>query len=166
MEMLVKLPDCIPFDYMHQVLLGVVRTLLHNICKSAISKALKLVVNNRLSRFRLPYQEFSRQFRSLDRLKLWKASEFKSFLLYGFVTFTGCIHPNLLAHLFCLSSAIRILLEEASDREKRETAAFLLDTFRKNLTLFYGESSESFNMHSLAHLVQDVSYFSLISYSF
>ena len=142
---------------MHQVLLGVVRTLLHNICKSVLSAGAISTISDRLTKLRLPSQEFSRQLRSLHRLKMWKTSEFKSFLFYGFVTFAGYLHPNLLAHFFCLSTAIRLLLEEPNDSEKRQLAAKMLKTFRKTLPHFYGECSETFNMHSLSHLSDDVS---------
>ena len=158
LEEFVKIPDYVPFDYMHQVLLGVVRTLLHNICKGIIPPRFRMAISERLVMFRLPYQEFSRQLRGLDKLKLWKASEFKSFLFYGFITFLDYLHPNLLAHFFCLSTAIRILLEENDNGEKCQLAAVLLDTFRRCTPCFYGESAETFNMHSLSHLVDDVSF--------
>ena len=159
LEPVVVLPDCIPFDYMHQVLLGVVRTLLHNIRNSLLSREKQAIVNSRLSRLRLPYRDFSRQFRSLETLKYWKASEFKSFLFYGFITLSGCLSHDIFSHFLCLSLAIRALVEESSDVEKCVAAGKLIDTFRRNLTKYHGESSEVFNMHALSHLEEDVSIF-------
>ena len=112
------LTDCIPFEYMHQVLLGVVITLLHNIRNSLLSREKQAIVNSRLSRLRLPYRDFLRQFRSLETLKFWKASEFKSFLFYGFITLSVRLSHDIFCHFLCLSLAIRALVEESSDMEK------------------------------------------------
>ena len=157
-ENVVHLPDCLPFDYMHQVLLGVVRTILHNMSKGLMSNRTREIVNKRLLSFRLPYQDFSRQFRSLQTLKYWKASEFKSFLLYGFMTLTGCVHYEVFVHFVLLSFAVRILLEEHDDPSMVQRAKVLLHTFRQRLPEIYGESSQTFNMHALSHLADDVSF--------
>ena len=61
---------------------------------------LGVVISERLVMFRLTYQDFSRQLKGLDKLNLWKASEFKPFQFYGFLTFLDYMHPNVLAHFF------------------------------------------------------------------
>ena len=40
--------------------------------------------------------------------------------------------------------------------EKCVAAEILIDTFRRNLTKYYGESSEVFDMHARSHLEEDV----------
>ena len=75
-----------------------------------MSNRTREIVNQRLPSFRLPHQNFSRQLRGHQTLKYWKASQFKSFLLYGFMTLTVCVHYEVFVHFVLLSFAVRFLL--------------------------------------------------------
>ena len=75
-----------PFDYMHLVLLGVMRKLLNiwlNKFPHKISNSGKNLINDGLLKSRrfLPL-EFHRRPRGLNHIDRWKATEFRTFLLY------------------------------------------------------------------------------------
>jgi len=92
-----------PIDYMHQVCLGVMKRLL--LCwtlsgkKTKLSSAQKCQINARIAQFRhWVSKEFSRKPRSLDELGHWKATEFRTFLLYeGYFVLHGIVSDDVLA---------------------------------------------------------------------
>ena len=129
-ENLVPLPSAMLIDYMHQVLLGVVRTTLYNLVRSSrFSKIAKALLS-----CKLPSCDYKRQLRSIDTLKYWKASEMKSFLLYGFVCLIDTVSHELFINFFILSAAIRMLLD--SKKQNVNLAGSLLDLFREIAPFF------------------------------
>ena len=113
------------------------------------------MASKRLLHCRLPIQDYNRQLRCIDSVKLWKASKLKLFLLYGFVSFYGMLSDAMFAHFFLLSSAIRILLEPQTVKEN-DIAGNILTCFRKQLARFYGDKSETIDAHTLSHLSDQV----------
>ena len=106
--------------------------------------------------------EFARQPRSLSELDRWKATEFRSFLLYsGPVVLRYFLSPNAWKHFLSFSIAIRILCNDNGDfRNARvEVARKLLEYFVDNSTEFFGETFCVYNVHSLLHLPDDVEHF-------
>ena len=156
LEEVVSIPEDVVIDYMHQVLLGVVRKYVYNIVKQkSFSHIHSQLASKRLLHCRLPIQDYNRQLRGIDSVKLWKASELKLFLLYGFMSLFGLLSDAMFAHFFLLSSAIRILLEPQTVKEI-DIAGNILTCFRKQLVRFYGDKSETFNAHTLSHLSDQV----------
>ena len=102
-ESLVSVPEDVVIGYMHQVLLGVVKKTVNNIDPERnFSAQQKGLGCRRLTLCRLPSQEYNRQLRPLDTLKLWKASELKLFLLYGFLFFLGTISDQMFIHFWSI----------------------------------------------------------------
>ena len=99
--------------------------------------------------------DYNRQLRGVDSVKLWKASELKLFLLYGFISFYGLLSDQMFTHFFLLSASIRLLLDPYTEKDI-DVAAKSLATFRKQLVRFYGDKSETYNAHSLSHLADQV----------
>ncbi|XP_072400949.1 uncharacterized protein [Diabrotica undecimpunctata] len=107
-----------PIDYMHTVCLGVVRKLLHTwtsgplkvrLCSSKVQK-----ISETLEHFckSIPI-EFNRKSRSLSELARWKATEFRTFLLYlGPVVLKGTIPVAIYEHFLLLHCAISILISK------------------------------------------------------
>ena len=155
LEKIVKVPECFIIDYMHQVLLGVVKRTVVNIYRQ---KGFNLSHEKKVSSFlegcKLPLRETNRQLRALSTVKSWKASELKSFLLYGFTCFYGTLGDKMFSHFFLLSSSIRILLE--TEKLAVDIAEKLIDIFRLLLPYFYGETAQTFNAHALSHLADQV----------
>ena len=139
-------------DYMHQVLLGVVKTLL---CRINGSRKFlgrnKTQVSANLSKCKVPGTDNKRQLRSLETLKYWKATELKLFLLYGFVSFFGVLSVPMFVHFYLLSTAIRFLIEPVRE-QSYDKAEVVIKIFRKLVPNFYGEAAQSYNMHFLGHL--------------
>ena len=139
-------------DYMHQVLLCVVKTLLCRINGSRkILGRNKTQVSAKLLKCKLPGTDNKRQLRSLETLKYWKATELKLFLLYGFVSFFGVLSVPMFVHFYLLSTAIRYLIEPVRE-QSYDKAEVLIKIFRKLVPYFYGEAAQTYNMHSLGHL--------------
>ena len=66
-----ELPNAAIIDYMHQVLLGTVKTFLFNFHQKRLSNRNSEVVSNRLNSIVFP-SGFGRKFQSLDLIKYWK----------------------------------------------------------------------------------------------
>ena len=151
-----SIPEDVVIDYMHQVLLGVVKRSLYSIvCQKGFNKKLKEIASKRLLNCKLPSNDYNRQLRGVDSVKLWKASELKLFLLYGFISFYGLLSDQMFTHFFLLSASIRLLLDPDTENDI-DVAAKSLATFRKQLVRFYGDKSETYNAHSLSHLAEQV----------
>ena len=117
-EKLVELPNDMLIDYMHQVLLGVVKSTVHNIIQSSkLSPEARTCVSDMLVTWKLTSQDYKRQLRALDTLKSWKATELKLFRLYGFMCFLNTLSVEMFAHFCLLSSSMRMLMNPKSDEE-------------------------------------------------
>ena len=152
-----------PLDYMHLVLLGVTRKLLHmwvSVVPFKLSNASKEVVTKNLAQCRkfLPL-EFNRKpdnFRDSER---WKASECRTFLLYvGLLSVQSELPKDRWKHFCLLSIAIRILCSNSysGDPDLVDYAETLLKKFVVDFALIYKNVSIVYNLHSLLHLSDDV----------
>ena len=108
--------------------------------------------------------EFSRQPRSLTYLKFFKATEFRSFLLYtGVVVLRDVLGAGQYDHFVTLSVAIRLLSE--TDSAKRGISISLADKLLKMYVRqsrrYYGRKFLVYNVHNLTHIAADVERFGL-----
>lgn len=149
-------------DYMHLVLLGVVKKLLLMWtsgplkCRLPQREVQKISVHLEDCAKMFP-REISRKPRSLKELCRFKATEFRHFLLY-----TGpCVLKNVLdklkfKHFLLLHSAMKILLSNrASDPLLNKGANILLHKFVEMGSEIYGQQFVIFNVHGLLHLSDD-----------
>ncbi|XP_072375756.1 uncharacterized protein [Diabrotica undecimpunctata] len=152
-----------PIDYMHTVCLGVVRKLLHTwtsgplkvrLCSSKVQK-----ISETLEHFckSIPI-EFNRKSRSLSELARWKATEFRTFLLYlGPVVLKGTIPVAIYEHFLLLHCAISILISKQRLSDIGVNYAdTLLKTFVTHCSKIYGQIYLVYNIHYLCHLSDDV----------
>lgn len=148
-----------PLDYMHSILLGVMKKLLliwftTPFLKS--SKWKKEKVEKMYCDFskRIP-SEFSRKCRSFKDLKFWKATELRLFLLYtgpvAMQKFLLLIHYN---HFMTLRDASTILLSQNLMNYVSE-ARTLMRRFVRDFQFLYGSHRISINVHSLLHITDD-----------
>ena len=154
--------SCFPLDYMHLVCLGVMRKLLGLWCNGPLSVRIgpvsKRSINNLLS-FIAHYfpVEFARKVRSLDELPRWKATEFRSFLLYvGPIVLKNILPSDLYNHFMMLHVAIKILVNKDLCHQFNNYAKTLLVSFVSLFRDLYGEQFVSYNVHNLIHLADDV----------
>ncbi|KAL4713328.1 hypothetical protein ACJJTC_012400 [Scirpophaga incertulas] len=167
---LTKLPiglvSSFPIDYMHSMCLGVMRKLLHSWVKPTKSEVKKVkmdsrkitIMNERLSYLRqfIP-NDFNRKPRSVQDLDRWKATEFRTFLLYiGPVVMYRLLETSVYNHFLILHAAISILVSNKLANKFSCYAKYLLKEFVKDCIDIYGEQYLVYNVHSLIHLGDDV----------
>lgn len=149
-------------DYMHLICMGIVKKLLlvwkAGTKKSLVFKLSRRIVDEistRLLSFRkyMP-KEFGRKPRSLYELQHWKATEFRTFLLYtGPLALKGVLDSEKYNHFMLLSVAIRILLTNNSGWH--DYADSLLRIFVSQTKEIYSEDFLIYNVHNLIHITDD-----------
>lgn len=149
-------------DYLHLVCLGIVRKIISLWMKGPLSSRISAqslsVVSASLSDLRqsLP-REFARKPRSLYEFRMWKATEFRQFLLYtGPVVLHGKIPDLQYRNFMLLSVAIRMLVSESLCSSYCDYVEKTLEYFVKDFAGMYGADELVYNVHSLTHIVQDV----------
>lgn len=150
----------IPLDYMHLVCIGVVKKILNfwlsgplnvRLPAQSISNISKLSIEMRTS---IPV-EFARRPRELHFLSLWKATEFRLFLLYtGPIVLKKYMKKDIYKNFLTLHVAIRLLC--SPDLSHITYAESLLQHFVQSFIILYGPQHTSYNIHALIHLAEDV----------
>ena len=153
----------IPVDYMHCVLEGVARSLLHNWIGTTnhgqpyyLGRKLK-EIDSLLLKQRPPHY-FTRSPRSLAKhLAYWKVSETRTWLLYyALPLLSEFLPPLYLHHTSLLVTAVHIFLKQDISETQIAAAEAMIDTFCKLLPELYGEESCTANAHCLTHLAKYV----------
>lgn len=147
-----------PPDYMHCVLLGVVRQFWTTIIDSKnhkepyyVGRHLK-IIDERLLKFKPP-SSFPRNPRSVTELKKFKASEFEALLFhYTYPCLYNILPPRILNAFMELSSAIFLLLDPNLNSSTIESCRNMLQRFTSRFKRQFGESKMTFNVHLLRHL--------------
>lgn len=162
-----------PLDYMHCVLLGVMKQLLtlwikvrsrpfslHNDQIEMISKYMLMLAPQ------IP-SEFQRKPRGLSDFERFKATELRLFLLYiGPVVLKENLPNIYYKHFLKLHTAIRILSDVEDCISNNELAKNMLVDFVQEFKPLYGDHTINFNVHNLIHLANDVlSFGNLDNYS-
>nr|XP_012234623.1 PREDICTED: uncharacterized protein LOC105679273 [Linepithema humile]XP_012234624.1 PREDICTED: uncharacterized protein LOC105679273 [Linepithema humile]XP_012234625.1 PREDICTED: uncharacterized protein LOC105679273 [Linepithema humile]XP_012234626.1 PREDICTED: uncharacterized protein LOC105679273 [Linepithema humile]XP_012234627.1 PREDICTED: uncharacterized protein LOC105679273 [Linepithema humile]XP_012234628.1 PREDICTED: uncharacterized protein LOC105679273 [Linepithema humile] len=146
-----------PLDYMHLVLLGIMKKLLqfwikgkHNVRMNATQITL---ISSLLSMSSFLPKEFARKPRKLDEVDRFKATELRQLLLYtGPVIFFKKLSHDKYIHFLSLSVAIRILCSKEYRVQLLDYAHSLLLYFVENCGTLYGRQHISCNVHNLVHL--------------
>ena len=149
-------------DYMHCCLLGVVRRMLNlwlsspNSGKPYYIGHLTTLIDRRLLSIK-PISELSRAARSVTDRAHWKASEFRSFLLYYSLPVLKDILPeHNFKHFALLVTAIRKLLNSSIQQQDLELCTEFINLFCKHYNNLYGDQEMTANVHSLLHLTENV----------
>lgn len=149
-------------DYMHAVLLGVARQHAALLLESAdepyyIGDPSTLrVLNERLQNIKPPHL-ITRLPRAISDFKFWKASEWRSWLLfYSLPCLEGLIDVKYTNHLCLLVSAIYLLLQEEVSFEEVNKADEMLLEFVIRFQALFGEAAMTSNVHLLTHLAKSV----------
>lgn len=151
-----------PLDPMHLLYLGVVKKIIGLWMKRRRGSPQKLTtksidnLNKKMSSYIMYYpDEFQRKPRRMDHYKMWKATEFRDFLLYtGPIALKGVITNSAYKHFMALSTAARILV--SSEHSKYNKAAEdLLKYVVCHFKTLYGVENLTYNVHCLLHLAAD-----------
>lgn len=151
-----------PPDWMHCVLLGVVYLMLDMWITGyrlpyyigSPSKLRKL--NSAFSSLKPPSQ-IHRLSRSVNDRRMWKASEWKSFILYYSIPcLTDVLETKYLKHFALLVEAVGLLLKCNITQQDLQKSEKLLLKFVKKFEKLYGAEKMTFNVHLLLHLTKAV----------
>lgn len=173
MDIQIKLVTQFPIDPMHLIFLGVVKRLLLNYYiegKTTHKLSHKQIdfMNSKISTIK-KYQpaEFVRKCRTFHEIKRWKATEYRSFLLYyGTVLMNSVLKREQFEHFLLLHSAIFILSNEHFIKKYIDVAESSLRKFVFTSKNIMGEDFIVYNVHNLIHLTDDVrKYGSINEYS-
>ena len=150
----------IVLDVMHLVYLGVVKKLLQLYCNSSIlTRAQKAGIERNFAKIKRLPQEFARQQRTMKYVDRFKATEYRTFLLYtGPVILRGVLSAQQYKHFLFLSIAMSVLCDE-DDEYRNAQLEFAHDNlmcFVKYADVIFGEKFMTYNTHGLIHLVDDV----------
>lgn len=152
-----------PPEYMHCVLLGVVKLFLStwidpkNCRKPWYIGTKSQLLDNRLLKI-LPPCEITRTPQSVSNLSQWKASELKNFLLYYSLPCLKDLLPSVFyKHWSLLVYAIHVFDSEKIDIQAYETATRAIKKFVNNIEKLYGMAElMKFNVHLLLHIPQSI----------
>lgn len=159
---LIDIPTAAPFDAMHLIYLGITRTItLYALKKNLIDfKA----ASNFMKNISIP-KYFNRFPRNLENVSLWKASDWKVFLLYSSVPVAyhslslSTKSKSILTLFGCLSTIVQLLSSEKVFEQDIRNAAVLVEVFQKTLQEEFGVGSMTFSVHALKHLPLQVRQF-------
>lgn len=151
-----------PLDYMHLVCLGVMKRILTLLLSGPLVNRIggydKQMISERLAAISASMpREFMRKGRPLDQIDRWKATEYRTFLLYsGAVVLRGHLKDVLYANFLLLHVAITVLCSPKYSQTHCDYAERLLLTFVSDFGNRYGKHFVVYNVHNLIHLVNDV----------
>lgn len=150
-------------DYMHGFLLGILKRMMTLWIDGSsfeqpyfIGHKLK-EIDKTLKNIKTPYIIHRTPRKIQNNLNHWKASEFRSFLLYyGIPCVEGILPNSYLEHFACLVEATFLLLQEKITAKDLKRCKKLLDVFYKCMAPLYGEETCGLNVHNLSHIVECV----------
>jgi len=167
-KLYVDLVKQIPIDYLHCVLLGIMKKLL-KIWKNEIkllSEQNKILFNSRIGLVRRQY-EFQRIPETLEFLCNYKGTQYRVFLLYtGAFVLEDLLPPDYYKNFCYLVTAIRLMAKQVpydEDDERRrpylgkvaKEARILIKEFITSAVRLYGKEFVVYNVHNLWHLPDD-----------
>lgn len=149
-------------DYMHSVLLGVMRLLMHlwfstefSRCSFSMVRSIS-EVDKRMSEIQPPFKTRFPRSVSVHRM-YYKASEYRCMLLFfGPVVFRGILANLYYNHFLLLSEAMFILLLDSITFAQIDHAEKLLWKFCSQMNELYGDRYLTANVHLLVHLADSV----------
>lgn len=150
-------------EYMHCVLQGVVKRILKLFTNSKysnkshyINPAKRKNLNRKILSIR-PTSSIVRKPRSLDQLAVFKASEYRSMLLYYLpVCLPGSVPNVYVQHVRLLSAAVYILLKKSIPVTELDRSEGMLESFVKEHQELFGKENMVMVVHLLKHLAESV----------
>lgn len=100
--------------------------------------------------------EFSRKTRAIDEVERWKATEFRTFLLYtGPVVLNGQLPEAMYKNFLLLSVGIHFLLSPSLCEKYVNYAQQIIVCFVKHFGELYGNNQLVYNVHCLTHVAAE-----------
>ncbi|XP_063970048.1 uncharacterized protein LOC135157631 [Lytechinus pictus] len=152
-----------PADFMHCLLLGVVRQIAELWFSSAGlpyyigSPRILSVLNDRVKSIKPP-SFVARAPRIISDRKFWKATEWYMWLLfYSLPCLSGILPDIYMNHWVILVQVSFLLLQKSISPEELNRSDMLMVSFVGRMQILYGSAAMTFNVHSLLHLPKSVS---------
>jgi len=148
-------------DPMHLVFLGVARKLIFLWIKGPLNVRIgtqkkKLISQHLISIKNCIPCEINRLPRSLDEIEKYKATEYRTFLLYtGMVVLAEVLDKNLYKNFLLLCVSIHLLSRDDIPLSTMQAENYLI-AFIKHFGKIYGTNNLVYNVHNLCHLADDV----------
>lgn len=145
-------------DYMHNVCLGVMKRMLQFWLRGPKTVRLNKVdidiISSELINLKKTFPaEFSRLPRSLEEVEFWKATEYRSFLLYtGPIVLKGRLKKKFYEHFITIHTAICLLASNDTCLTFNDMATTLIRKFVNDYSILHGDEFITYNVHSLIHL--------------
>lgn len=155
-----------PLDVMHQIDLGVAKTILLNIKHRETLQPLTKEKLREMDKILIGYsdwtpKDFARKPCSLKELPSFKATECRQFILYyGIVLLKHFLPDNQYKHFLLLSCSYRILSSSAY-KDRLDECDALLEIFVENFQTFYLKLG--YNVHNLLHITDCVRNFGSVN---
>ena len=92
----------------------------------------------------------------MDTVKKWKASQFRTFLLYFYSLLEDILPEPLFTPFGQLSYAMFVLLQDSVPKKVVTDVGILLHEFVKETKYLYGQEHVTYNVHLLTHLASSV----------
>jgi hypothetical protein len=159
---ILKIPEQIPFDYLHLVLQGHVKWLLRHIfINDEIFEPKKqgenmYNINKILDKIKLPHY-FNRKPYNIQNSSKWKSSEIKIFLFYESIPAFIKDFPSWYFYRFAsYVIAIRLLYEPIKDIQVLTDAQSIIETYIKSLDDTFPPNCYTYTIHAHLHLAEQV----------
>ncbi|CAD6211835.1 GSCOCG00003856001-RA-CDS [Cotesia congregata] len=150
-------------DYMHAILLGVIKQ--HTeILLSSFGEDYYVGSPNQLEAINIKLLNFkhptciTRSPRNLTERKMWKATEWRSWILfYSLICLKDILPQKYLEHLALLVEAMYILLSDRINSDELDTSAdSLILRYVVLYEEYFGTQAMTYNIHLLLHLIKSV----------
>ncbi|XP_040064782.1 uncharacterized protein LOC120838785 [Ixodes scapularis] len=147
-------------EYMHCVLLGVVRQFLEYWLTSSDKECYvgrqTAVLDSRILSI-TPPRDMRRTPRSLKGGKFWKAKELQNWALYySLPVLSGFLPSRFLSHRALLMESLHLMLQQKISSRDVDLCDLLMVEFVIKTQHLYGEESMTFNVHQMEHIVKSV----------
>ncbi|KAG5667799.1 hypothetical protein PVAND_015768 [Polypedilum vanderplanki] len=152
--------NSVPLDYLHTILLGVMRKMLDLWfdTKSLYPTSIKAKISQKISLLSTyEPKEFQRRLRGLEKMKLWKGNELRTFLLFiGPSALKDYISYEHFQHFLLLHIAITILVDESLCIKFNPIAKDLLYKFVESFLFIMEKKITPLTFIYLLHICDDV----------
>lgn len=160
-------------DPLHLLEVGIMKRLFHmwikgtTTFKNKWSKDLQALLSTYIyfCNKELP-NDINRKVRGLNYIKFWKATEFRTFLLYfGIVAFKAALNEEEYTHFLYLSLATRLCSCKYYVKQKslKTIARKLFSSYCNNFVKIYGRNEVVSNVHNISHICDDVDEFGTLT---
>ncbi|XP_053598085.1 uncharacterized protein LOC128668679 isoform X1 [Microplitis demolitor] len=114
------------------------------------------IINERMTSFKHPTC-ITRSPRIVTEREIWKASEWRSWLLfYSLICLNGILPKKYLDHLALLVKALNIMLSEKIEKKELFVAGFFLIKYVVLYQEYFGKNAMTYNIHLLLHMEKSI----------